>query len=1395
LISKKSGLARALEQYVPSHAAGSIVEVRDGPDALTRGIRSVLVDNATAFERARALRVAMVPHFNWKKSAEEFVEALSKAPRPGPLTPPSPGTPPKTSPTDALANAFAEASSHVTTWQQTLRSSGEWIERPELAQILHHARLGGDGPLVLLGAPGAGKSALLARAAQHLVDEGAIVLAIKADRLPRSVDSLDALARELGLPTDVESALIASSRLRNTVLVIDQMDALADLVDVETRRLDVLLALIERVSKHDSVRIVMSCRQFDYDHDVRLRRLNASELKLTPPDPMRIDTVLSKHGVDPKLLPPRMRDLLNTMQSLDVFLLIDPARRTQPGMDSYQKLLDALWTDRFAGRADRNTLESSAERLAGLMADREELWLSDALISTISDPPLRVPELQAIGILSRDGDRIAFSHQTLFEFARARHFLSQHTQLPAYVRARHTGLFVRPTLWTTLAYLRSADMQPYLEQLEELWLDKDLRSHIHRLLIDFLGQVENPDPREAVLLASGLHDDRWRGVTIEAITARPAWFELVRRVDLPALMTGPNANMVTILLSQAIAFAPDSVAELIEDIWLPQSTSHLTVATVLFYAPAWPSRFQALATAIVETGALEFSVISRLIHTAISTSPPTASRIITIEIEARRAAAGKRAAGQDAEGRRAVYREHLEEVSGIDSLVDVAGTDPEGFVSNIWPWFVSVVDEIAHPSRDLQYREDYSLATSLESGFRELPQALQESLTFCAKRPGFTRDFVARWSVETTVAIHRVLIATIEATLPEAVSLAVDYLVADPRRLNVGDLSFRDGWSVRLVRAVAPLAALQARERLEAAILTSESTSPSLYEIESRRYAYDANRRHRLRLMRALGEHASASINKLREEEERRFPGDEEGFDPNMRLIASPVSTEQMLRARDEDILHLFDELPDSTAHHHPERWMEGGSSQASQAFGEAAKKDPERFLRMLTRFDPGVSEQPVVRALWSLAEITPLARIEKAVLELVSRGFFSNAEERSDVAWAIERATRGHGKAGRQQQISESICGLLESWLDAGPRVAPQHNEESAEVEKTDELVGSAGGGSLPSGNYPILDALTTAYLDRSEPDIDRWMRLLEEHVKRDDNPEVWRALSMQLHNVLFAEPMRAERFLDSLFARFPTVRDSRRGITIIARAMSRLPPATVLRWIADVEAGKWHRKEQAAGELLGWFATRSDAPSSVRERLAHESAHGSESVRRGIAYSAAHMWHYMERRKSATSILVQLIPSAVDSVAEALMSTFRREAPVLDDSTREVIVALGEHPNVIVTGKGFGFMEVLRDLLPSAADIVASTALSVVKFTATQQDRTYTLSQSSELIDIAMTLQRLGPRYRERGLDLFEFLLAQNAYGARDVLDELDPTSRRSVHGPRSVPRRPRWRHRGLA
>lgn len=72
-------------------------------------------------------------------------------------------------------------------------------------------------------------------------------------------------------------------------------------------------------------------------------------------------------------------------------------------------------------------------------------------------------------------------------------------------------------------------------------------------------------------------------------------------------------------------------------------------------------------------------------------------------------------------------------------------------------------------------------------------------------------------------------------------------------------------------------------------------------------------------------------------------------------------------------------------------------------------------------------------------------------------------------------------------------------------------------------------------------------------------------------------------------------------------------------------------------------------------------------------------------------------------------------------------------------------------------------------------------------QDMRTAHASIAPELVDIAITLHRLGSGTREAGLEIFERLLAINAYMARETLDQVDNRFRSSqVAARRRLPRR---------
>ena len=99
------------------------------------------------------------------------------APAPGV---PVPGSVPAYMPDiDKVERAFRAVSRMLLDWPQ--ETDGHWIERPELSRLRELTTGNSPSVTILLGGPGEGKSAILARLGSLLAEDDTVLLAIKAD--------------------------------------------------------------------------------------------------------------------------------------------------------------------------------------------------------------------------------------------------------------------------------------------------------------------------------------------------------------------------------------------------------------------------------------------------------------------------------------------------------------------------------------------------------------------------------------------------------------------------------------------------------------------------------------------------------------------------------------------------------------------------------------------------------------------------------------------------------------------------------------------------------------------------------------------------------------------------------------------------------------------------------------------------------------------------------------------------------------------------------------------------------------------------------------------------------------------------------------------------------------
>ena len=408
-----------------------------------------------------------------------------------------------------IRDRFEAASAPLLAWPTDL-GRGEWILRPELRSISDKIAQSRHSTILLLGDPGSGKSALLARLGGELQQDGATVLAIKADILGEEVKDAATLAAFLNLPASVGEHVRRLAASQKVVLLLDQLDALAALVDLRSGRLNVLLNLIREVDELPNIHIVCSCREFEHRHDARLTAIEADVIRLSLPTWEQVAEVLRGHGVPTEGWPLSFQELLRTPQHLKVFLqrLTDPSE--QQIFSSYQDMLDDLWAKRVSnaeGPAGRSDLLMD---VATAMANRENLWVPAALFE---DRQASLAHLIGLRILTNapDGAGIGFAHQTLFRACIGAGIRREKCSLADYALARQDGLFIRPTVWAGLTYLRGADPANYRREFGRLWNRADLRRHLRHLLLEFLGGVKEPNLQEESWLIGDARETRTRG--------------------------------------------------------------------------------------------------------------------------------------------------------------------------------------------------------------------------------------------------------------------------------------------------------------------------------------------------------------------------------------------------------------------------------------------------------------------------------------------------------------------------------------------------------------------------------------------------------------------------------------------------------------------------------------------------------------------------------------------------------------------------------------------------------------------------------------------------------------------------------------------------------------------
>jgi len=486
---------------------------------------------------------------------------------------------------------IAESADAYLTRLRPLYIGGHELPRRE-AEIAN-SHLDAGRRVILAGTAGAGKSVVAAQVIASARQRQRPVLVLSADRLPDAMTTA-LLGRELGLPDSPVTVLAGVAAGRDALLVIDQLDAVSVASGRHPERLGLISDLLRQARSYSGVRVVLACRQFDIDNDRALRVVahdhDAAVVAVGELDDAQIRRALTDAGLQHALPLPLLRLLA---LPLHLALFVDLARAGVDDVQSVRTLIqlyDLYWdVKRTACRLARGGTDewlAVVERLVQSMNDRQELTVPEPIVDDLDQ---QVKTMASEGVVTVGQGRVAFFHETFFDYCFARHFVASGDTLRDLLSRSDQDLFRRAQVRQILAYERAADFTRYLGDLEWLLDSPDVRLHLKALVVTLLDTVASPTRKEWLLLRpvaenaqSPLHLRLW-----QAVRNNPGWFQVLDADGTWASMLlagGELADQAIWALTGSAADHASRVCELLAgappDVWPSRRQWFLRVADV-----------------------------------------------------------------------------------------------------------------------------------------------------------------------------------------------------------------------------------------------------------------------------------------------------------------------------------------------------------------------------------------------------------------------------------------------------------------------------------------------------------------------------------------------------------------------------------------------------------------------------------------------------------------------------------------------------------------------------------------------------------------------------------------------------------------------------------------------
>ena len=900
------------------------------------------------------------------------------------------------------------------------------IPRPATQTLLKRLQENKGSDSVLTGTAGGGKTGCII----ELVDElrrrevSVAVLAFRLDRL-KPVSNTAEIGQQLGLEESPALVLAAAAKGGEAVLIVDQLDAVStasgrnsDFFDAVEGLLNEARGLRDRVNLH----VIVVCREFDWQNDYRFRRLLSDQhakVQVGEFSTDEVTTVLEAEGFRMNLFQSSQLTLLRLPQNLSLFLdaRFDPSK--SPRFNTAKELFDRYWDEKRRAVAARATplADQWGEVIHVLteeMTTTQQLSVPRGKLDRFSADYLQ--QMASEGVLTFDGERYGFGHESFFDYCFARQFVADQRSLCDFLVSSEQHLFRRAQVRQVLAYLRDANRARYISELRQLLEDRRIRFHIKDLALAFLTNVSDPTDDEWLLLEPWLNSelaaltkgeansDKFATLVWKRFFLSRYWFGLADCRGLVAswMASDALANIATDYLRIHQRHAGDRIAELLETYAGKGGEWQLRIQHIFQWADLENNRkLFDLFLRLVDDGTLDDargpiavnSTFWSMLYGLAQARPDWIAEVLAHWLRRRK----QLLITNRKENERPDWSNLFgHDQFGADHFHKSAKHFPQEFVNHVLPVVLEIVDAATFdgppdpPKRDAiwplffqtRYEDaDDACLSSLISALRLLAKESANTLT----------EIIADLRNRDTYVANVLLLNIYAAGADVLAEQASATLISEPWRFRCGFSDSPYWTSMELIKEISPYLSPASREQMEEVVLNYSS------DYERSREGYKLRGRSSFSLLSAIpaalrSEKATSRYKEL----ERKFqlpdtsPSGIEGG-----TVKSPIAKSAAERMTDEQWLKAFAKY-DSEYSHPPKDFLKGGFWELAGMFRDFVRNEPERFARLCLKLPRERNPAYLERAIDALKETSVSVDLK---FELCRKGF---AEHPNDCGKAI---------------------------------------------------------------------------------------------------------------------------------------------------------------------------------------------------------------------------------------------------------------------------------------------------------------------------------------------------------------------------------------------------------